>query len=78
MSNHCKAVAIVALMAGLVTPARLGGQASGQQSTRTVGSIPRSYLWIVPKGDYIPISGDRAQQFQDVALAFLGGRWENR
>lgn len=40
------------------------------------GAIPRSYLWIVPGGGHIPIFGERAERFQNVALAFLTDQWE--
>lgn len=42
----------------------------------TYRAIPRSYLWIVPNGGHIPIFGRWALQFQEVALEFLEGRWE--
>jgi pimeloyl-ACP methyl ester carboxylesterase len=41
-------------------------------------ALPRAYLWIIPKGGHIPIFGEHATQFQDVALAFLQGKWVTR
>lgn len=38
-------------------------------------SIPRSYLWIVPNGGHVPITGDRAKTFTQTALEFLRGDW---
>lgn len=38
-------------------------------------SIPKSYLWIVPRGGHVPIAG-HAEEFTKVALEFLAGKWE--
>lgn len=38
-------------------------------------AIPRSYLWIVPNGGHVPITGERARPFTQTALAFLRGDW---
>ena len=39
-------------------------------------SGPSAALRMFVCHDHIPIFGERAQQFQDVALAFLTDRWE--
>jgi pimeloyl-ACP methyl ester carboxylesterase len=39
-------------------------------------AIPHSFLWIIPNGAHIPVLGDHARDFQDIALAFLRGDWE--
>lgn len=38
-------------------------------------AIPHSYLWVVPNGGHVPITGERAQPFTQTALAFLRGEW---
>jgi len=38
-------------------------------------SIPRSYLWIVPNGEHIPIFSNRTE-FTRLALDFLRGTWD--
>lgn len=38
-------------------------------------AIPQSYLWIVPNGGHVPITGERAEPFTQTALAFLQGQW---
>jgi pimeloyl-ACP methyl ester carboxylesterase len=39
-------------------------------------AIPRAYLWVVPNGDHVPISGPHAEPFARTAMEFLGGSWE--
>lgn len=39
-------------------------------------AIPHSYLWIIPNGAHIPVFGDHTREFQDIALAFLRGDWQ--
>ncbi len=39
-------------------------------------ALPEAYLWIVPHGGHIPIFGEQAEAFNDKALAFLRGKWE--
>lgn len=38
------------------------------------GSIPKSQLWIVPKGGHVPIFGEIRQEFLRTALRFLAER----
>jgi pimeloyl-ACP methyl ester carboxylesterase len=39
-------------------------------------AIPRAYLWVVPNGDHVPISGPHAAAFARTAMDFLSGSWE--
>ncbi len=39
-------------------------------------AIPNAFLWVVPNGDHVPISGPRAPLFTETALEFLAGAWE--
>jgi pimeloyl-ACP methyl ester carboxylesterase len=39
-------------------------------------AIPLAYLWVVPNGDHVPIRGRNAVPFLDIALEFLGDRWQ--
>jgi pimeloyl-ACP methyl ester carboxylesterase len=41
-------------------------------------AIPEAYLWVVPNGGHVPISGPQAGPFLDNALEFLGGGWRSR
>lgn len=36
--------------------------------------IPSANLWVIPNGEHVPILGEHASQFLDVALRFLGER----
>lgn len=38
-------------------------------------AIPQAYLWIVPNGGHVPITGDRAQVFTQTVSEFLRGDW---
>lgn len=40
-------------------------------------SIPRSYLWIIPNGGHVPISGKEQATFTEKSLEFLKGEWES-
>ncbi|MBW7996370.1 MAG: alpha/beta hydrolase [Candidatus Glassbacteria bacterium] len=42
------------------------------------GSIPESYLWIVPNGGHGPLGGRWSGMFVQIAHEFLGGEWERR
>jgi hypothetical protein len=39
-------------------------------------AIPRAFLWVVPNGDHVPISGPHATAFARTAPDFLSGSWE--
>jgi pimeloyl-ACP methyl ester carboxylesterase len=39
-------------------------------------SLPRAYLWVVPNGPHVPISGENTGPFRETVLQFLGGGWE--
>jgi pimeloyl-ACP methyl ester carboxylesterase len=40
-------------------------------------AIPRSYLWVIPNGDHLPVfRPEHRAEFQRIVLAFLGGQWE--
>jgi pimeloyl-ACP methyl ester carboxylesterase len=39
-------------------------------------SIPNAYLWIVPNGDHVPITGEHVKLFTQTALEFLQGTWD--
>jgi len=41
-------------------------------------AIPQAYLWVVPNGSHVPISGSRAGSFAEIALEFLAGDWEGK
>lgn len=42
-------------------------------------SIPKSYLWIIPHGDHVPIDEpENGQVFVRLALDFLQGKWEEK
>jgi pimeloyl-ACP methyl ester carboxylesterase len=41
-------------------------------------SIPHAYLWIVPNGDHIPVFGEAAEPFRELALEFLTGEWDGK
>lgn len=38
-------------------------------------AIPQAYLWIVPNGGHVPITGEQVEPFTRTALAFLCGQW---
>jgi pimeloyl-ACP methyl ester carboxylesterase len=38
-------------------------------------AIPEAYMWIVPNGDHGPFGGERAEQFTQTTLKFLGDEW---
>ena len=39
-------------------------------------AIPRSWLWVIPNGGHGPVFGHAAPMFAAMALAFLGGRYD--
>jgi len=41
-------------------------------------AIPEAYLWVVPNGSHVPISGPRAVAFTETAIEFLEGSWDRR
>lgn len=38
-------------------------------------AIPDSYLWVVPNGEHVPITGRRAELFNKTVAEFLEGSW---
>jgi hypothetical protein len=36
-------------------------------------AIPDSYLWVVPNGEHVPITGARAELFQNTVVQFIQG-----
>lgn len=38
-------------------------------------AIPDSYLWVVPNGGHVPLSGANQDRFAEIVEAFLGGAW---
>lgn len=41
-------------------------------------AIPDSYLWVVPNGGHVPITGPNAAAFADTAVEFLSGSWSRQ
>jgi pimeloyl-ACP methyl ester carboxylesterase len=41
-------------------------------------AIPSAYLWVVPNGGHVPITGANAAAFSDTAVEFLSGSWEQQ
>jgi pimeloyl-ACP methyl ester carboxylesterase len=39
-------------------------------------AIPKAYLWVVPNGGHVPMSGPYVEPVTRTALAFLRGDWE--
>lgn len=39
-------------------------------------AVPNAYLWVIPNGGHVPISGPHADAFSATALEFLVGKWE--
>jgi pimeloyl-ACP methyl ester carboxylesterase len=39
-------------------------------------AVPDAYLWVVPNGGHVPITGEQAPQFTETVLAFLNGDWQ--
>jgi pimeloyl-ACP methyl ester carboxylesterase len=39
-------------------------------------AVPDAYLWVVPNGDHVPITGHHAPRFAETVLAFLNGEWQ--
>jgi len=38
-------------------------------------AIPDSYLWVVPNGGHVPLTGANQDRFAEIVEAFLGGAW---
>ena len=41
-------------------------------------AVPTSYLWVVPNGTHVPLSGSNAATFTETVLAFFAGNWRQR
>ena len=44
-------------------------------ATQMYESIPDAYLYVLPYGDHVPITGWRAVPFMRMVTMFLGGSW---
>jgi pimeloyl-ACP methyl ester carboxylesterase len=41
-------------------------------------AIPKAYLWVVPNGGHVPMSGPHVEPFTRTAMEFLRGDWEKK
>lgn len=41
-------------------------------------AVPTSYLWVVPNGSHVPLSGSNSDTFTAKALEFFSGAWQTR
>lgn len=41
-------------------------------------AVPTSYLWVVPNGTHVPLSGSNADTFTATVLEFFSGKWQPR
>jgi pimeloyl-ACP methyl ester carboxylesterase len=41
-------------------------------------AIPDAYLWVVPNGGHVPITGPDAAAFADTAIEFFSGSWKQQ
>ena len=41
-------------------------------------AVPTSYLWVVPNGSHVPLSGNNAGTFTATVLEFFSGDWATR
>ena len=41
-------------------------------------AVPTSYLWVVPNGSHVPLSGSNADTFTATVLEFFSGEWQTR